>query len=439
MLSTLGSAAENPAPAPSALLLSDLHFDPFTETALAPALADAKAEDWDAVLQRGKETRFPDFTEDTNRNLWTSALTRISQNGPYAYAVVTGDLLAHLFQKKFKACGLEGRIAYSDFVQKTLKYMDLKLSGALAPAPIYWVLGNNDSDRGDYGIEPGGPLLKFLSNQWACVADAADASAFRAGGYYESALPQNGGRLIALNSIFWSRRFAAPAGVDPSAPGDAELAWLSERLDVAEKTGTPVTLAMHIPPGLNAFGHVCGLPSESFWTPKSQESFLKIVRAHARILRVAWAGHTHFDDVRLVDAGGPRPFAVHLIPSIGPNHGNDPAFQILALNPEGVPTDYTTWTLRDLTATAGAAPAWGKEYRFSDAYGAVCTPEGMQKAALEIAQGGDAEARFAAYYACETPSKAALQSGAWAPYVCAQTCLTPEDFEACACKAATSK
>jgi sphingomyelin phosphodiesterase acid-like 3 len=421
------------------LLLSDIHFDPFVDPALVPALDAAPAEEWDGIFKKSSQTAFPVyFDADTNAPLWQSALAALAKPGVnYDYAIITGDILAHHFDKKYKAAGLHGHRAYEAFVRKTLSYVGQSLARAVPGTPLYWALGNNDSECGDYGLVPGGPLLGDLAKDWLVVAaDPAASRDIQVDGYYEAALPGKAGQFIALNTMAWSPHLSTRCAPDGPDPGQAELDWLAAHLKADATAGRSVTLAMHIPPGLNGFGFHCALPPEAFLKPEYQGPFLALLKAYSSSLRLLFAGHTHFDDFKAFSDRGQAIVGVHLTPSIGPNHGNNPSFQAgLYRREDGALLDLATYTLRNLSsASSDKIPGdWSLEYGFKQAYGQAFDSAGLAAVAKAIRAGGSARALYESYFACQTPTKAALGSDEWLPYNCAQTSFVPDDFWRCAC------
>ncbi|HTB33440.1 MAG TPA: hypothetical protein VK842_01130 [bacterium] len=423
-------------PQGAALLLSDLHFDPLVEPALAPALAASPIQAWDAILGRGQARAFPGYSDDCNWLLWRSTLAQLPKTGlRYDVGLLMGDFLAHDFDKKYRRALGEDPAAYRAFVAKTLAYLDWSLGRALPGTPLVWALGNNDSDCGNYGLEPGGAFLRTQARAWATVAaDPAAQADFAAGGYCDLGLPGQAGRVIVLNTVVWAREYNNPCGRPGADPGKEELAWLARRLDLDQAAGRPVTLIMHIPPGTNAFGAALGLPVQTFYRPEIQGPFLDLARRHAGLIRMAYAGHTHFDDFKVYEPGGAPALAVHLAPSVGPNHGNNPSFQVVLYDrATAAPLDLATYTLLNLTRTArgGPEPDWRLEYGFSRAYGHPFNRAGLAAAAQDIRAGGAARADYESFYAGRSQSHGALGKEFWQPYSCAQTCFDPDEFEAC--------
>ncbi|HTB21941.1 MAG TPA: metallophosphoesterase [bacterium] len=416
------------------LLLSDIHFDPFVDPSLFPKLQASPADQWDAVFAHGRRTKFPSYGDDTNWPLWRSALKALALPGlRYDYALITGDYLAHSFDRKFADLKGGDQKAYAAFVLKTETYVIRSLAKALPGCPLYWVLGNNDSDCGDYAVDDS--ELASLAKLWtASSGDPAAAADFARGGYYEASLPGKAGRLIALDSVLWSRRYSDGCA-DPGA-AQKELDWLKARLEADARAGRTVTLATHIPPGTNAFKAQCGLPVEAFLKPEYQAQLLPLLREYAPGIRFFFAGHTHFDDLKVLSDRGRAVLGLHIIPSIGPNHGNNPSFQVgLYRRADGGLLDLATYTLKNLErADANGNPGdWELEYGFKQAYGRDFGTAGVAEASQEIRDDESVRARYEAYFTCETSSKAALKSKRWRAYSCAQTCFSLDEFYSCAC------
>jgi sphingomyelin phosphodiesterase acid-like 3 len=418
------------------LLLSDIHFDPFVDPSLFPKLQASPAGKWDAIFAEGRQTKFPSYGDDANWPLWQSALRALAAPGVhYDYALITGDYLAHRFDKKFADLNGGDQKAYTAFVLKTETYVISSLAKALPGTPLYWILGNNDSDCGDYAVD--NSELASLAKLWTAAAgDPAAAADFARGGYYEASLPGKSGRLIALDSVLWSRRYSTDCA-DPGA-GQKELDWLKAHLVADERAGRCVTLAAHIPPGTNAFKAQCGLPVEAFLKPEFQGQLLPLLREHASGIRFFFTGHTHFDDLKVLSDHGKAVLGLHIIPSIGPNHGNNPSFQVgLYRRGDGSLLDLATYTLKNLErADANGVPGdWELEYGFKQAYGRDFGTSGIAAAAREIRDNETVRSRYEAYFTCETSSKAALKSDRWRAYSCAQSCFTLDEFYSCACGA----
>ena len=100
-------------------------------------------------------------------------------------------------------------------------------------------------------------------------------------------------------------------GSGTQSPALDQLRWLDLTLERAETSAEFVWLLMHIPPGINSYNsseivHAGGAPV-TFWQPELTSQFLKLVQRHRRTLRLAFAGHTHMDDFRVIRTDGRLP------------------------------------------------------------------------------------------------------------------------------------
>lgn len=215
------AAAVCPAPAAAEptgafAVVSDIHFDPFDPDGLARTLAVTDAEDWMARFAALPPGPASQYGKDTNHVLLSSALAAIARTAAGAdFAIVPGDLLSHGFEDDTaKALGVPlGSAAQQAFAQRTTIFVAEALGEALAGKPVILALGNNDSDCGDYEIEPGGDYLAATRETVRALAGADlvapdfDAT-YAAGGYYAARHPTVADTLIlVVNDVLWSERY----------------------------------------------------------------------------------------------------------------------------------------------------------------------------------------------------------------------------------------
>ena len=169
MLSLVVHASQQHSSRPStesrsvnALLMSDIHFDPFQDPAKVEQLAVASIDDWPAILSGpsspGKAAAFARVRDkcekeifDTSPSLLSSTVNAASaRRKTIDFAVLTGDLVAHDFFCRYEAT-LPGRSHQEAqaFLERTIQYVIQTLSRAVTPKSMYVALGNNDSDCGD--------------------------------------------------------------------------------------------------------------------------------------------------------------------------------------------------------------------------------------------------------------------------------------------------
>jgi hypothetical protein len=438
------SAAELPFAAGAGqgvfLHVSDLHFDPFADPAIVRRLIAAPVEQWGAIFRSSTNTPFSQHGKDSSFPLLVSMLA--AAKGPaYDYVLSTGDIVSHDFKDEFlKVGGVESE--YAGFVIKTMRFVDRMLKDAFPGVPLIAVLGNNDSTCDDYMLSPRDPMLAAVARDLPAVARHPPALRdYLMGGFYAVPHPKVPKHdVVVLSDVFLSRKYrdaCGPSGVDP---GSAELAWLEWTLYQAKLAGRTVSLAMHIPPGVDAYSssrsHACPLQVTSFWQDAYARRFLALVALYRDQLRIAFAGHTHMDDFRVIaDANGAPLLVTRITPSVTPLYGNNPAFTVLLYSrTDASVADYATFYLANLAQVGpGVAPEWKLEYTFRDAYQAPSYDAASVLAlAKRIKTDDSVRASFMRHYAVESAQSPMTASNGSA-FACAQTAIMPDAFQSCAC------
>jgi sphingomyelin phosphodiesterase acid-like 3 len=424
------------------LHVSDLHFNPFADPSIVRRLIAAPVEQWPAVFRASKNTAFWDKSQDTTFPLLTSMLE--AARGPaYDYVLSTGDHLSHDFKDEFiKAGGTESE--YAGFVIKTMRFVDRMLKQSFPGIPLIAALGNNDATCDDYMLAPNDPMLPVVGRGLPAVArHPAALRDYMIGGSYAVPHPKVPKHdIVVLSDVFLSRKYRDACGQTGTDPGSAELAWLEWTLYQARLAGKTVSLAMHIPPGIDAYSssrtNTCPLKVASFWQDAYVRRFLALVARYKDQLRIAFAGHTHMDDFRAIaDANGTPLLATRITPAVTPLFGNNPAFTVLLYSrTDASVADYATFYLSNLAKVGpGVAPEWTLEYTFKGAYKAPGYDAASLAALAKSIRTDDAvRASFMRYYAVEGQSS--INASNWNAYACAQTAITAEAFESCACPAA---
>ncbi len=238
---------------------SDIHFDPFADSRILEQLG---AKPLDGCKGRAS-TSFSKLGADTNYPLLKSMLdnvaaTAASNHIRYDYVILTGDLLAHQFDDRFRECVGGGDEAYRGFTISTVKFVDGLIAKALPGVPVFAALGNNDSDSGDYA-QPSKFFLEKVGQDWSREwgnipverRQAALATFTRAGNYAlaNPTVPSN--ELVILNSNLWVARNSSACGIAEPDP-DGQFAWLGEVLARIKRDKRTATLVMHVLPGIDA-------------------------------------------------------------------------------------------------------------------------------------------------------------------------------------------
>lgn len=446
----------------SALMVSDIHLDPFYDPTKATLLATAPVSEWENILRGpdspGRAEAYAALQKacgakaaDSSDGLLQSSLRAMRQAAPHArFMTVSGDMIAHQFPCRFRVA-VPGRsqAEYEAFVEKTIDYVMTELGKVRPGMPVYAALGNNDSGCGDYRMDAGSGFLRAAGESMlrALPASAEKESALRdfaRGGYYSvtMARPMRRTRLIVLNDMFMSRNYLTCNGRPDPEAAEVEVAWLSRQLDEARAKHEHVWVMGHIPPGVDI--HAVVLKMRSVCDGAEPQMFLSsekladVLVANADVVRLGIFAHTHMDELRLLGPGrgkhGGR-IAVKMVPSITPVHGNDPAFTVAQVAPGSATlVDYSVFAASD-----GAGATWSKEYSYSSAYhvGAFA-PREVERLVKEFAKDPDAKtpasrAFIRHFYAGDTTG---LIKPLWPEYVCTLSNDTGKGFAKCACHSA---
>jgi sphingomyelin phosphodiesterase acid-like 3 len=451
----------------SALLVSDIHFEPFWDPAKAAQLEAAPARSWDAILSApasaDRQQRFDTLEDschargvDTPYALFKSSLTAIrAKTGAAGFAIVSGDLVAHAFSCKYGALFPQASTqAYSAFVVKTLDYVLYELRNALSGVPVYSALGNNDSGCGDYQLDANSEFLRaagaIFTEGFPAAAREEARQTIGAGGYYSIALPapMEHARLVVLDDLFMSRKYSTCDGKPDAEIGALQIAWLRRELERAREHKEKVWVMGHIPPGIDPFTTI--LKMRNVCGGKSPDEFLasddlgKTIGNFGDVVRLAIFAHTHMDELRLLKpTGSATPqsaqagVAVKLVSSISPINGNNPSFTVAQIDPEtAVMMDYKVFVASN---TTGVDAEWTREYDFAEAFH---EPE------FSAATLGKLIAGFAADPGVQTTASqsyirnyyvrdvSAQIKAFWPQYSCALSNLTAESYRTCVCSPA---
>src|SRR5882762_10329790 len=152
----------------SAILMSDIHFDPFRDPAKAEKLVAASEGEWNGILREDDSSNQKEAfaalqktchetAVDTPYSLLQSSLAAMKAKAPDArFALVSGDLVVHSLACRFNTL-LPGKSDedYKAFVAKVTRYVLNQTRLSLNGMPVYAALGNNDNACKDYAIDSG--------------------------------------------------------------------------------------------------------------------------------------------------------------------------------------------------------------------------------------------------------------------------------------------
>jgi sphingomyelin phosphodiesterase acid-like 3 len=450
----------------SALLVSDIHVDPFHDPEKVRQLVAAPASQWGAILSGpaspNQEAAFATLQQgcqthgvDTPYTLLRSSLEAMRSRQPDAkFMTVSGDLIAHSLSCRYTTLFPESTPSdYQSFVLKTLSFVMGELRASIPGVPVYVALGNNDTACDDYRLDAGS---EFLAQAGRIVAEGLAPSqrqqaikVFAKGGYYSltMAAPMRDTRLIVLNDLFLSPKYRTCAGKSDTTAATAEMAWLQGELAQARRLGQRVWVMGHIPPGIDPYStvarmkDVCGseLPEMFLFS----ERLADLMMEYGDTIRLGIFAHTHMDELRLLEPEGsdPQPspersVALKLVASISPVDGNNPSFTIAQI-------DGSTALLRNYEVVAasnqtGIGTTWSSEYDYAQTYHEVqFSPSTVKKLIMEFEDDHGARTEASQQYIRNyyVGDRSAELKPFWPLYVCALANHTAKAYAACVCPA----
>lgn len=445
----LPGAAASADPSGSFGVVSDIHFDPFQPPQLARDLRTVDISQWTAHFSKFPAERASQWGSDANFVLYQSALENMTGRMADAdFVVFSGDLLSHDFHKDAASAFdvANGSMEQRRFADRTARFVIRSLTSALPDKPLIVALGNTDSECGDYEIEPGG---EFLAHTAEIVRNAAGGDrvaedfdeSYSAGGYYAVNHPTvEGGVIIVVNDILWSRKYANRCGGDGTDAAWRQLRWLRAKLAEQAAKDAIVWIVHHIPWGIDAYSTLqaraqsCPDGVVPFLREDIAGAFLDLLRSHAGTIRISLSGHIHSDDFRLLLDEDGRAVAVDkIVPAISPVFGQNPGFQLFTYDVEtGMPLDYTTHYLSNLeTLSTDVAGDWRQEYVFSEAYGQKeFSVQSVAQLWKDLARPGLARDVYTRDY---NQRHEPLASADLSAYACAIANLDTESFARCHC------
>jgi len=449
-----------------ALFLSDIHFDPFTDPTKVAQLAAAPVSQWKAIftapasadqaerlkaLQQSCSTR----GADTSYTLLDSSLRAMqAQAKSTKFITVSGDSMAHAFSCKSSALvPHDSPDNAREFAEKTVAFVLNELAETFPGVPVYLALGNNDSDCGDYKLDAHSAFLADTGKEVAKTLPASDRPSveetFAAGGYYSIALPApvRSARLLVLNDLFWSKKYATCSGKPDATQATEQLGWLAKQLAEARDKKEKVWVMGHIPPGIDVHGtvtkfrNVCGgqAPEMFLSTEKMADEMVEF----SDVVSLGIFAHTHMDEMRSLRPSGEtsgaaseKTVAVKMVPSISPIDGNLPSFTMARIDP-------TTAGLADyrvIVASNGTGDGtiWKEEYDYAKTY---------KQSAFSSASVAKLVAGFQADSSSATEgSRSYIQNFiagqgspllglVWPKYTCGLSNYTAEGYRSCLCAA----
>jgi sphingomyelin phosphodiesterase acid-like 3 len=416
------------------LTISDIHFNPFYDASLYPALAADDVSQWASIFQSSSMKTPSAFGADTNYPLLELTLAGMKQNlGTSPVILFTGDLLGHNIPEAFCVAYSQipppvppatcpplnpaGTLAMQQFMDKTFAFVAGQIRAAVGNTPVIYVVGNIDT----YGVGYG-PDTTFLGDNAGTVYtqflnggtdQPTFLGTFDTGGYYSAQLLGSKLLVIGLNTNSFFDQ--SPTHSD----ANAELAWLGTQLSAAQAAGQHAWILMHVPPGANSQGTAqaaatVGTPgyiddetTSMMWDPTDQTMFIQTLEQYPGVVTLLLAGHTHMDEYRILPTGN----ALVQLPGISPVFGNNPAFKVLTIEQATLmATDFESFDY-DL---AKSPAQFTSLYRLSTTYGSLGSLDYSLQRLYPQLVGNEARRRTYAYY--YGSGTAAVNQATNAPY-----------------------
>jgi sphingomyelin phosphodiesterase acid-like 3 len=302
-------------------------------------------------------------------------------------------------------------------------------------------LGNNDSDCEDYQLDPNSEFLSAMGKTMTADLTAGERAAaekdFTADGDYSAKLPAPiaHGRLLTLDDLFLSRRYATCGGKDDENAGKAQIAWLKTQLDMARHNKEQVWVMAHIPTGVDAYA--TAKKAADFCTKGKAQMFLssdsldETLTAYSDVIRLVIFGHTHMDELRLLH-DTKQGVAVKLVSSITPINGNNPSFTLAKVDPATAAlSDYRVIAAADKTGSS-----WSEEYDFDQTYKEPAfTAASLSRviAGFKDDPGAKTSASQSYIHNYGTGTGARELNLFWPLYVCSLANNEAEPFRGCVC------
>jgi sphingomyelin phosphodiesterase acid-like 3 len=442
-----------------ALMVSDIHFEPFWDPAKVAQLSAAPANAWKAILagpdSADRAQRFSELEQsckargvDTSYALLASSLAAMRADaGGARFVTVSGDLIAHSFECKYRTLYPQASAAeYRALVEKTIEFVVGSLRETVPGVPVYVALGNNDSDCGDYQLDAHSEFLAAVGRVVADGLPEADRKQamedFAAGGYFSAALPIKSARMLVLDDVFMARKYATCAGKPDARAGAEQVAWLKAQLERGRSEKENIWVMAHIPPGVDPYS--TATKSENICTGKAPTMFLsseameETLAEYGDVIRLAIFAHTHMDEVRLLVNQKPTdwhgPVAAKLVPSISPINGNAPAFTMAEVDLEtAVLKDYRVFAASNKT---GVGATWSEEYDYArdfgqPAFSAAAVRRLIDEFAADRAGQSPVSQNYLSHYFVGAGARELAPF--WPEYVCALNHDEPTAYRGCVC------
>jgi sphingomyelin phosphodiesterase acid-like 3 len=352
------------------------------------------------------------YGNDSNPALLASAIRAMQQADPNPPVITLGgDFLAHVFAEKSAV--------------PTMRAIARQFDRAFPRAQFILVLGNEDSNCGDYRTPAGTSFLRDVAQAWEPLVNRHGAApnfvrTFASDGFYTATLPAPGLRAVVLDDVFWSPRYRSGCG-GTARPAVHVLHELDAALHASPRTKTWVFV--HIPPGIDAFStaHLTqGLIVVPFLDPGAKDAFVRSITAPPHDVALVVAAHTHKFAFR-VAGDGRDAVPMLLVPSVSPIFRNAPSFLTVRLGAANRIVSAEDWTRID--------GRWADRGGLATLGIPNISASSIRSLETRMATDANLRASFARLYNGGAPPE--ITDDNWRIYACAASALTATAFRAC--------
>ncbi len=437
------------------LNFSDIHFDPFYDSAIVCRLIMSDHTSWEDIFSGSEIKSVSNYGRDSNFPLLKSVMEdmklRISEPD---FIIITGDFMGHDFNENYeKYSGNGNQDSLFAFIEKTIRFLTSYITKFYPDTQIYPMVGNDDSFCGDYMIDPRGKFLNMLSEVWEPAVNRSGNNVsfktdFSKGGYCLVNFPQVADdeskfRMLILNTVFFSTNYKNLCGDTLTDPGTEQLEWLENIFRKSKADGIKLMLSYHIPPGIDIYGTIHGkgdcrekiIPA---WKEKYSREFIRLIKNYSEIILSQFAGHFHRDDFRIFYEGNNPVSFIHITPSVSPVYDNNPAYQIFSYRKTDYSLlNYETYYLKNIPGNnlnANELPQWIFEYNFNDAYNeSSYSIDALLNASMKIADDSLYRESYIKFYTCSNEAMTDKDRKDWYYNICGFGNLTSESYAECLC------
>ncbi len=446
--------ANEKKPTLSVLFVSDIHFNSLADPTLVPTLISSPVSKWTTVFATAKNQNVNSYGADTDYSLLMSAMSAMKAALPHPDLIVLGgDFIAHKFHQKFRrVVPHASRKEYADFFNKTEQFLARLFIKNFPQTQILPVLGNNDAPCGDYKSQPQGSYLRAFARAWQPAVNrfggAPDFVAqFSKDGFYSATVRKDKTalRVLALNDDFWMSHYKNKCGIPSYNAGPTELHWLNQKLQMSSNVHEPVWLMTHGPAGLNLYSTFHFHPTfchthlfSMIYKEPYNSQFISLVNKYANTIRVMLAGHTHMNEFRVYGANAKTPVVQFIDPAVSPIYKNNPAFDVLSVEPKTFAVlDVKTYSLNLAAVLAGSLNSkrpWvpisdlDREFDLKSASG-----RSLEILDKELTNNNNLFNLYAFRFMSESPFHGFATKNRTA-YACGLLHFTAEGFSHCSCK-----